>query len=69
MHTLQESVRDMSVDNVVKMVGFLQGDDATRLFGAFFDNIRKYQDTVSKRVCVLVLHWVFWLDLAAWGYT
>mmetsp|Transcript_13747 Transcript_13747/g.33723 ORF Transcript_13747/g.33723 Transcript_13747/m.33723 type:complete len:592 (-) Transcript_13747:368-2143(-) len=37
---VQESVREMAVDNVVKMVKFLSPEEAARLFGTFFDNIQ-----------------------------
>jgi len=36
---LQESVREMAVDNMVKMVEKLTPDEAAKYFGAFFDNV------------------------------
>lgn len=37
---LQESVREIAVDNMVKMVHGLGHDEAARFFGAFFDNVQ-----------------------------
>jgi len=37
---LQESVREIAVDNMVKMVKGLSPEEAARMFGAFFDNLQ-----------------------------
>mmetsp|Transcript_27735 Transcript_27735/g.54232 ORF Transcript_27735/g.54232 Transcript_27735/m.54232 type:complete len:588 (+) Transcript_27735:207-1970(+) len=47
---VQESVREMAVGIVVKMVKLLSPDEASSLFGAFFDNIQ------TERSCTMRLH-------------
>lgn len=46
---VQESVREMAVGNVVKMVKFMSPEEASRLFGTFFDNIRMLPRPISRR--------------------
>jgi HEAT repeat protein len=37
---MQESVRELAVDNMEEMVGLLSPEEASRIFGAFFDNVQ-----------------------------
>lgn len=37
---MQESVRELAVDNMEKMVGLLSPEEASRIFGSFFDNVQ-----------------------------
>mmetsp|Transcript_30174 Transcript_30174/g.58960 ORF Transcript_30174/g.58960 Transcript_30174/m.58960 type:complete len:593 (+) Transcript_30174:180-1958(+) len=46
---LQESVRELAVENAVAMVEGLSADEATRLFGAFLDNVQN-ETSRSMRV-------------------
>uniref|UniRef100_A0A7S0V3B1 TOG domain-containing protein n=1 Tax=Hemiselmis tepida TaxID=464990 RepID=A0A7S0V3B1_9CRYP len=46
---LQESVRELAVENAVAMVKGLSADEATKLFGAFIDNVQN-ESSRSMRI-------------------